>query len=155
MAVDEIHRNRAAGLLLASEMVLLQRKETDSFWALPGGGIEHGESAQQALVRELREELDWVPAELRLFCVAESLFTHGNQLIQQYGFYFSVRADALWRQQNCPPAHQEFRGQEAELVFQWCRQAKLATIAIRPTALVPVFAQPPSTVLHCASGFGD
>lgn len=36
--------------------VLLHRRSDDGTWAVPGGGIERGESAPQAAVREAREE---------------------------------------------------------------------------------------------------
>jgi 8-oxo-dGTP pyrophosphatase MutT (NUDIX family) len=46
--------------------VLLQRRTDNGLWALPGGGIELGESVAQALVREVREEtgLDVEPVAL-------------------------------------------------------------------------------------------
>lgn len=51
----------AAGLLLREGAVLLGRRSTHkthpSTWDLPGGHVEHGESPEAALVRELSEEL--------------------------------------------------------------------------------------------------
>lgn len=36
--------------------VLLQRRADNGLWVLPGGAVEVGESASQAIVREVREE---------------------------------------------------------------------------------------------------
>lgn len=54
------------GLLLADGKVLLarrslQRKAYPGLWSFPGGHVEPGETLEQALVRELREELGIVP----------------------------------------------------------------------------------------------
>lgn len=51
----------AAGLLIRERRVLLGRRATGrrygGMWALPGGHVEPGEAAREAVVRELCEEL--------------------------------------------------------------------------------------------------
>lgn len=46
----------AAAVVLRDGEVLLIKRRDFEVWALPGGGIEAGESAAQAAVREVREE---------------------------------------------------------------------------------------------------
>ncbi|HIL31155.1 MAG TPA: NUDIX domain-containing protein [Dehalococcoidia bacterium] len=48
----------ASGLIFdkAREQVLLTRREDNGRWCLPGGGMDAGESAAEACVRELLEE---------------------------------------------------------------------------------------------------
>ena len=53
---------RAAGVVLSGNRILLQTIEFDGdkpeIWSLPGGRIEMLETSEEALVREMREELD-------------------------------------------------------------------------------------------------
>lgn len=48
---------RTAGVWIDDGCILLQGDTREDFWALPGGRVEHMETAEGALLRELREEL--------------------------------------------------------------------------------------------------
>ncbi len=52
-----------AGIVVQQGRVLIARrpmhKESGGLWEFPGGKIEQGETPQQALERELREEMDF------------------------------------------------------------------------------------------------
>lgn len=54
--MQEIHI-AAAMILDAEQQILLVRKKGSAFYQLPGGKIAKGESAVEALLRELQEEL--------------------------------------------------------------------------------------------------
>lgn len=48
------------------------------FWAIPGGGLDVGESLDEGLVREFEEELGIKPAVGRLLFTQQFIFTHRN-----------------------------------------------------------------------------
>ncbi len=51
-------KNTAAIILNAkNEILLFQRADFPQMWGFPQGGVERGESAEQAVVRELQEEI--------------------------------------------------------------------------------------------------
>lgn len=54
---------------VASGIVLIERKNPPHGWAIPGGFIDYGESAEAAAIREAREETTLEIGDLRLFGV--------------------------------------------------------------------------------------
>ena len=58
MGMHHLPRIRVSALILEQNRVLLIRHEKAgrAYWLLPGGGVEPGETIEQALRRELREE---------------------------------------------------------------------------------------------------
>ncbi len=75
-------RNRAGIILIAEKKLALIERHRQGlhYFAFPGGGIDEGESAEQAAVREAEEELGLV-VEIKQK-VAEIIFKKGRQ------FYF-------------------------------------------------------------------
>ena len=95
---------RAGALILHNGRVLLieRRREAETYYLFPGGRIEPGETPEEALVREVREELGLDVAARRL--VAEVTY---NGDIQSYyiaelitavpaAFAGDEAADAVW-----------------------------------------------------------
>lgn len=54
--MDDIYK--AAGIIIEDGKLLFTRAQGMEFFIDPGGKIEPGETAKQALVRELKEEID-------------------------------------------------------------------------------------------------
>jgi 8-oxo-dGTP pyrophosphatase MutT (NUDIX family) len=76
--------------------VLLIRMELENgdFWITPGGGIAEGESHEEALRRELHEEVGLVDARIGPHIwVREGTFLWQGRQIDEREFFYLVRAD--------------------------------------------------------------
>lgn len=59
---DCLYRVAIRVLIVQDDKILLVKESDDAWWALPGGGVDHGEAIESTLVREVEEELG-VPAK--------------------------------------------------------------------------------------------
>jgi 8-oxo-dGTP pyrophosphatase MutT (NUDIX family) len=62
---DCLYRVSAKAVIVREGKILLVQ-ETEKWWSLPGGGIDHGETVTQALQRELAEELQLRPEQITI-----------------------------------------------------------------------------------------
>lgn len=55
--IQNYYRTSVKALVLDEQKRFLLTKESDGRWELPGGGLDHGETPQQCLKREIKEEM--------------------------------------------------------------------------------------------------
>ncbi len=66
---------RVCGLILSEGKVLAMHDERSPYYYLPGGRVEMGETAEDAVIREVQEELGVTPRILRPLWLSQSFFT--------------------------------------------------------------------------------
>lgn len=66
---------RVSAVIIKEDKILLihRKKNGEEYWVFPGGGVEEGETSDQAIVREVKEEtnLDVSKHELAFMCLNE------------------------------------------------------------------------------------
>ncbi|WP_399103205.1 GNAT family N-acetyltransferase [Streptomyces sp. 11x1] len=104
--------------------------ETGPHWALPGGGLEEGESPREGALRELREETGWTDMEPGAFlCSWEHDFTRAGIPVRQYDDIYVARGP---RREPAGGLLTTTRAEEGILAWRWWTPADLADPAAEP-----------------------
>ena len=92
MKQASVYKVRATGVLIENNSLLLvkQKLANNKDWSLPGGRVEAGETLEQALIREMKEEtgLDVEPIRLLYVCdvaASDNTVLHITFLTKQLG----------------------------------------------------------------------
>jgi len=93
--IDFTHNNirfvhRTAAVAVRNGHALLHRASWENFWSLPGGRIEMHETAAEAIVREMHEEINTHVHVGRLLWAAENFFEYNHQDFHELGLYFHI-----------------------------------------------------------------
>ena len=74
------HKKIAAGIVWRDGLILIDQRKEDAMlgglWEFPGGQIENSETPEQAVVREVKEELDVEVKVIDFFTSVEHQYTH-------------------------------------------------------------------------------
>lgn len=86
-----LYRVAARALVVQNDKVLLVWENGSSWWQIPGGGVDYGETMESTLVREVEEELG-VPAENVLSDYKIAYYDIGNVIngVPRMNLYFKV-----------------------------------------------------------------
>lgn len=85
---------RVVGVIVKDDKYLVQNIDGKDYYVLPGGHVRIGESSDDALIREVREELeiDILKNEFRLFCYHENIYEKDNRVEHWIEQYYIVNA---------------------------------------------------------------
>ena len=124
---DGIFNHRIGYLIFQKDTVLLQKgTEDDGFWFIPGGRVQFGETSQQALKREVKEELGITLEKFHLSIIVENHFKHNKSNCHEIGLYYTVTAAKNF---DCP----KYDEKGNTVIFAWHRINTLQSITLKPT----------------------
>jgi 8-oxo-dGTP pyrophosphatase MutT (NUDIX family) len=142
---------RVAGVAVIDGRVLVHQFEgEDDFFVLPGGRVDVREPAEEALAREMREELECEVTVGRLLYVLDNLFTHQGIEHHELGLIFEITLPEGSPQASGEPwtGAEDDYGDRLELYFQWKSVDELATLDIKPSCLRDMLRELPEHPLY-------
>lgn len=127
-----VHRfnYRVAASIESNQRYLFTTAPDIDFWFLPGGRVKAGESALEAMARELHEELGLENQAIQPLWAVENFFSLHNENFHELGFYFSL---------SLPPTNDltkvESFQREPDWEFRWLDSGLIQILDVRPRFL--------------------
>lgn len=131
-------RIRAAAIIIDHGHILLiyRSRRGKAYWVFPGGGVESGETAEQAVVREVREETSCVVDVSKL--LYRETFPDGGENHYYLCGYISGEPRL-----DLGAIEQTVMAQDADQVYapQWVPLETLPSLTLYPTEIQSLVAQ--------------
>lgn len=126
---------RVAAVILRGNEVLLQRIGDQPYWCLPGGRVDFGEAAAEAMRREIVEELGVEPRIERPLWMVENLYQDNGTRYHEASLYYlaSLPGDSPEVTATSPWKTVELDG--TPLLNQWHPVDSLESVNLVPSFL--------------------
>jgi len=82
-------------VIIKTGKILVCWHKINKHYFFPGGHVEYGESAEKALARELKEELDIKVKKISFMGVGENVYRRGKKRHHEINLVFQVFADKV------------------------------------------------------------
>ncbi|WP_050614370.1 NUDIX hydrolase [Bacillus testis] len=140
---------RVAGVLIHDGRLLIMRDEKVPYYYLPGGKVRLHEGSEEAIKREIKEEIEAEVGIKRLLWVVENFFTEevNQEPYHEIGLYYllELQDDSLLERGD------EFVMTEQgkhRLSFSWKQLEEIKDVCLYPTFLKERITDLPATIEH-------
>ena len=127
---EEFH-GRTCGIIKQGNKFLIMRVNKTSYYHIPGGHIEIGEDSEQAVVREIKEEIGCDVQETSLFSIQENFWVRNAKKCHGIEFYYIIKPKQQLQMKDYEKIEND-KGEENLLEFKWVTAEELKDIDLRP-----------------------
>jgi len=121
--------NISRAIIIKEDRILLARQIGSDYTFLPGGHIEFGETAEEALHREMYEELGISGKCGKFICTVENIFSDAKgKKCHEIALYYLYHPEIK-------NANDSFESKEPHLEFFWADIEELENLNIKPEIL--------------------
>ena len=122
---------RSAAIIRYNDYYLISKREDKDYYSIPGGRINYGEDSKTAVLRELKEELNWNISDAKLVRIIENFFTFKDGTkFHEYLFIYLIDAKEEYF------AKGNFINLENPLMhMQWYKKDDYLNLDIRPSLI--------------------
>lgn len=111
---------RAVAIVRRDGHVLIHKATNETFWSLPGGRVEFGETAAETLEREIAEELGCSSRVGPLRFLVENFFAYNGEACHEIGWYYEAEIGDTFPFVTGDVCHRFSEG-AYDLEFRWVR----------------------------------
>ena len=124
---------KSVGLILQDNKILLVQMRDNGFFCVPGGHAKIHETAQEACIREIEEEVNVKVKIVKDLCVIENFFKSKDKKIHEITFYYIV--SPLDNNQLPTKDFVRVDDNDGKLDFRWFALNNLENVDFRPQIL--------------------
>jgi ADP-ribose pyrophosphatase YjhB (NUDIX family) len=114
----------ARGIIFQKGKILLCKRKDGDYYFFPGGHIEFGELAEDALKREIKEEVGAKVKKCKFVSVLENVFRDKNKTTHEINLVFQAEINK-----------KDVRALENHLEFCWMERSEFLKKTVLPTLL--------------------
>lgn len=141
-----LFNHRVAAVIVHNNKLLAQKNVKTNEYYLPGGRINYGESSEEAIKREIREELGVTVIDYSSLWINECFFVDSGTRFHEVGIYYLVNLENT-QFNNYEPVFELTEGSRVN-TYEWLDIDSLDSIALYPLFVKTEIKNPDKTLKH-------